>query len=367
MRFQGSPPSCISSRSVIVLRRGTRNRGRGVHGTRLCERCAIHKALWICPRPTLPGARRPGRGPTPLDIRLVPRLEPQDEPDDEREGDGEHREPIEELQQDAHRSRARRYRLPRHLTGCARCSTEARALPSQLLGVAVLLVMVASEAATATRTGRLPPCLLGLLAVTGVVVGLPRRPGALQLAGLACSEALRPGASSRSPGRASRPMPGRPGTGRAPISSWSRSSCSGGGRPRRASALACLLAGGGGRRRRVAAGRRPRPPAASSSTSASPSPRATSTRERGDVVARTVRLRRDGRIPARIPPCAAALGGATLLAGLALLGQSRGWVFALPLALLVLLVISPTGCGSRSVDPHRRRAAADPPDAAGRP
>ena len=44
----------------------------------------------------------------------------------------------------------------------------------------------------------------------------------------------------------------------------------------------------------------------------------------------------------------AALGGATLLAGLALLGQSRGWVFALLLALLVLLVISPTGCGSRS-------------------
>jgi tetratricopeptide (TPR) repeat protein len=35
------------------------------------------------------------------------------------------------------------------------------------------------------------------------------------------------------------------------------------------------------------------------------------------------------------------LGAATLLAGLALLGQSRGWVLALPLALLVLIAFSP--------------------------
>jgi hypothetical protein len=43
----------------------------------------------------------------------------------------------------------------------------------------------------------------------------------------------------------------------------------------------------------------------------------------------------------RTLPCAVALGATTLLAGLAMLGQSRGWVFALPLALLVLLLISP--------------------------
>lgn len=35
------------------------------------------------------------------------------------------------------------------------------------------------------------------------------------------------------------------------------------------------------------------------------------------------------------------LGAATLLAGLALLGQSRGWVFALPLGLIVLMSLSP--------------------------
>ena len=35
------------------------------------------------------------------------------------------------------------------------------------------------------------------------------------------------------------------------------------------------------------------------------------------------------------------LGAATLLGGLALLGQSRGWVFALPLGLLALLALSP--------------------------
>jgi O-antigen ligase len=35
------------------------------------------------------------------------------------------------------------------------------------------------------------------------------------------------------------------------------------------------------------------------------------------------------------------LGGAALLAGVALLGQSRGWAVALPVALLVLLVLSP--------------------------
>jgi O-antigen ligase len=35
------------------------------------------------------------------------------------------------------------------------------------------------------------------------------------------------------------------------------------------------------------------------------------------------------------------LGSATLLASLALLGQSRGWVFALPLGLIVLLALSP--------------------------
>ena len=38
---------------------------------------------------------------------------------------------------------------------------------------------------------------------------------------------------------------------------------------------------------------------------------------------------------------ASGLGGAALLAGLALLGQSRGWALALPVGLLVLIVLSP--------------------------
>ena len=83
-------------------------------------------------------------------------------------------------------SRARRYRLPRLPDWLREVLAEAPALPSQLLGIGVLLVMVASEAGYGDTNW--PPAallMLGLLAVTAVVVGLPRRPGALQLAGLA--------------------------------------------------------------------------------------------------------------------------------------------------------------------------------------
>jgi hypothetical protein len=45
-----------------------------------------------------------------------------------------------------------------------------------------------------------------------------------------------------------------------------------------------------------------------------------------------------GAHPALRAPC---LGGAALLAGLALLGQSRGWALALPVGLLVLIALSP--------------------------
>ena len=56
----------------------------------------------------------------------------------------------------------------------------------------------------------------------------------------------------------------------------------------------------------------------------------------------------------RIRRCAAlCLGGAGLLASLALLGQSRGWVLAVPLALLLWLAISPRRV--RAADRRRAR------------
>ena len=83
-------------------------------------------------------------------------------------------------------SRARRYRLPRLPDWLRELLAEAPALPSQLLAVCVLLVMVATEAGYGDTNW--PPAallLLALLLVTSFVVPLPRRPGALQLAGLA--------------------------------------------------------------------------------------------------------------------------------------------------------------------------------------
>ena len=118
-------------------------------------------------------------------------------------------------------SRARRYRLPRLPDWLRELLAEAPALPSQLLAVGVLLVMVASEAGYGDTNW--PPAallLLGLLVVTAFVVGAPAAArGAPARRAWRCSPATRPGASSRSPGRAWRPTPGRPPTARAATSS----------------------------------------------------------------------------------------------------------------------------------------------------
>ena len=270
-------------------------------------------------------------------------------------------------------SRARRYRLPRLPDWLRAVLTEAPALPSQLLGVAVLLVMVASEAGYGDTNW--PPAallMLGLLAVTGVVVGLPRRPGALQLAGLALfggyaawsflsitwagvtADAWEAGNTDERLSRRGRALPALAGRRARRASCFSRSSRWGW---RRSASSSCC------------GPTPPRRPAAFFIDVRFAEPAGYIN---ANVAMWTVGLfgcAATAAFPRTHPALrGAALGGATLLAGLALLGQSRGWVFALPLALLVLLVISPDRLRiALWVDPHRRRAAADPPDAAGRP
>ena len=242
-------------------------------------------------------------------------------------------------------SRARRYRLPRLPDWLREVLAEAPALPSQLLGVGVLLVMVASEAGYGDTNW--PPAallMLGLLAVTAVVVGLPRRPGALQLAGLALF---------------------------AGYAAWSFLSITWAGvtadaweAANRTSAYLVVVAlfllwPAGPRGVRLLLAAFSLGVAAvgvvellRADASATPGGFFIDVRfaEPAGYINANVAMWTLGlfgcvataAFPRAHPALrGAALGGATLLAGLALLGQSRGWVFALPLALLVLLVISP--------------------------
>ena len=242
-------------------------------------------------------------------------------------------------------SRARRYRLPRLPNRLRELLTEAPALPSQVLAVGVLLVMVASEAGYGETNW--PPAallLLGLLVVTAFAVPLPRRPGALQLAGLALF---------------------------AGYAAWSFLSITWAGvesdaweAAARTSGYLVVIAlfllwppGARGVRVLIAA------------FSLGVAVIGVIELLRADAAAAPGNFFIDvrfaepaGYINANVAMwtlglfgCVAtaatprahpalrgtALAGATLLAGLALLGQSRGWVLALPVALIVLLVISP--------------------------
>lgn len=242
-------------------------------------------------------------------------------------------------------SRARRYRLPRLPDWLRELLAEAPALPSQLLAICVLLVMVASEAGYGDTNW--PPAallLLGLLVVTAFTVPLPRRPGALQLAGLALF---------------------------AGYAAWSFLSITWAGveadaweAAARTSGYLVVIAlfllwppGARGVRILIAA------------FSLGVAVIGVIELLRADAAAAPGNFFIDVRFAepagyinanvamwtlglfgcvataatARAHPAlrGTALAGATLLAGLALLGQSRGWVLALPLALIILLVISP--------------------------
>jgi tetratricopeptide (TPR) repeat protein len=242
-------------------------------------------------------------------------------------------------------SRARRYRLPRLPDWLRELLAEAPALPSQLLAVCVLLVMVATEAGYGDTNW--PPAallLLGLLVVTAFVVPLPGRPGALQLAGLALF---------------------------AGYAAWSFLSITWAGvatdaweAAARTSGYLVVIAlfllwppGARGVRLLIAvfalgvAGiglvELLRADAA-----AAPGTFFIDVRfaEPAGYINANVAMWTVGLLgcvaTAAVPRAhpalrGTALAGATILTGLALLGQSRGWVFALPLALLVLLAISP--------------------------
>ena len=80
----------------------------------------------------------------------------------------------------------RRYRLPPAPAWARGLLRDSPALPAQLLAVAVLVVLGASEAGFGP-TVWYPAALflLGLLAVTLAVIGVPARPRRLVLAGLA--------------------------------------------------------------------------------------------------------------------------------------------------------------------------------------
>ena len=242
-------------------------------------------------------------------------------------------------------SRARRYRLPRLPDWLRELLAEAPALPSQLLAICVLLVMVASEAGYGDTNW--PPAallLLGLLVVTAFTVPLPRRPGALQLVGLALF---------------------------AGYAAWSFLSITWAGveadaweAAARTSGYLVVIAlfllwppGARGVRILIAA------------FSLGVAVIGVIELLRADAAAAPGNFFIDVRFAepagyinanvamwtlglfgcvataatARAHPAlrGTALAGATLLAGLALLGQSRGWVLALPLALIILLVISP--------------------------
>jgi tetratricopeptide (TPR) repeat protein len=242
-------------------------------------------------------------------------------------------------------SRARRYRLPRLPDWLRDLLAEAPALPSQLLALGVLLVLVASEAGYGDTNW--PPgalLLLGLLVVTAFVVPLPRRPGALQLAGLALF---------------------------AGYAAWSFLSITWAGvaadaweAAARTSGYLVVIAlfllwppGARGVRLLIAVfslGVAVIGLVELLRADASASPGVFFIDVRfaepagyinANVAMWTVGL--FGCVASAALPRAhpavrgTALAAATLLAGVALLGQSRGWVFALPLALVVLLVISP--------------------------
>jgi tetratricopeptide (TPR) repeat protein len=242
-------------------------------------------------------------------------------------------------------SRARRYRLPRLPDWLRELLAGAPALPSQLIAVAVLLVLVASEAGYGDTNW--PPAallLLGLLVVTGVVVGIPRRPGTLQLAGLGLFAAY---------------------------AAWSFLSITWAGvaadaweAADRTSGYLVLMAlfllwPPGARGVRLLLAFFSLGVAAigvvellRADAAAAPGTFFIDVRfaEPAGYINANVAMWSLGlfgcvataAVPRAHPALrGAALGGATLLAGLALLGQSRGWVFALPLALLVLLAISP--------------------------
>jgi tetratricopeptide (TPR) repeat protein len=242
-------------------------------------------------------------------------------------------------------SRARRYRLPRLPEWLRELLAEAPALPSQLLAVGVLLVMVATEAGYGDTNW--PPAallLLGLLVVTAFVVPLPGRPGALQLAGLALF---------------------------AGYAAWSFLSITWAGvaadaweAAARTSGYLVVIAlfllwppGARGVRLLIAVfalGVAGIGLVELLRADAAAAPGAFFIDVRfaepagyinANVAMWTVGLLgcvATAAVPRAHPALrGTALAGATILTGLALLGQSRGWVFALPLALLVLLAISP--------------------------
>jgi tetratricopeptide (TPR) repeat protein len=242
-------------------------------------------------------------------------------------------------------SRARRYRLPRLPDWLRELLAEAPALPSQLLAVCVLLVMVATEAGYGDTNW--PPAallLLGLLVVTAFVVPLSRRPGALQLVGLALF---------------------------AGYAAWSFLSIIWAGVGADAWEAAARTSGylvvialfllwpPGARGVRLLIAVFALGVAAigliellRADAAAAPGTFFIDVRfaEPAGYINANVAMWTVGlfgcvataAVPRAHPALrGTALAGATMLAGLALLGQSRGWVFALPLALLVLLVISP--------------------------
>jgi tetratricopeptide (TPR) repeat protein len=242
-------------------------------------------------------------------------------------------------------SRARRYRLPRLPDWLRNLLAEAPALPSQLLGLGVLVVLVASEAGYGATNW--PPAallLLGLLVVTAFVVPLPRRPGALQLAGLTLFAAYAAWSflSITWAGVAADAWEAAARTGGylvviALFLLWPPG-------PRGVRLLIAVFSLGVAAIGLVELLR--------ADASATPGVFFIDVRfaEPAGYINANVAMWTVGLfgcvVSAAVPRAhpalrGAALGAATLLAGLALLGQSRGWVFALPLALLVLLVISP--------------------------
>ena len=241
--------------------------------------------------------------------------------------------------------KARRYRVPRLPGWLRETLDEAPALPTQLLAVVVLLFLVASEGGYGATNW--PPAallLLGLLVVTALTIRLQRRPSNLQLAGLGLFAAY---------------------------AAWSYLSIIWAGveadaweaANRTASYLVVLalflLWPAGARGVRLLVATFSLGVAAiglveilRADSSAAPGSFFIDVRFsepagyiNANVAMWTIGL--FGCLATAATPRAhpalrgCALGATTLLAGLALLGQSRGWVFALPLALLVLLLISP--------------------------
>ncbi len=242
-------------------------------------------------------------------------------------------------------SRARRYRLTRLTDWLRELLSEAPALPSQLLAVGVLLVLVASEAGYGDTNW--PPAallLLGLLVVTAIVVGIPRRPGALQLAGLGlfAGYAAWSFLSITWAGVSADAWEAADRTGAylvviALFLLWPPG-------PRGVWLLLAVFSLGVALIGLVELLR--------ADAAAAPGGFFIDVRfaEPAGYINANVAMWTLGlfgcvavaAVPRAHPALrGAALGAATLLGGLALLGQSRGWVFALPLALLLLLVISP--------------------------